>query len=55
MQAHSAITCLIDFLNIIFDDMENGRLIEVAFLELKKAFDATDYKLSNLNISYRTI
>ena len=59
-KAHSTTTCLIEFLDAVYDNMENGRLSGVAFLDLKKAFDTVDYKLllcklSEMNISYPTI
>ena len=59
-KAHSTSTCLYDFLNEVYCNIDEGRLIGVAFLNLKKAFDTVDHKillskLSKLNISYRTI
>ena len=59
-KADSTTTCLVDFLDAIYNNIEQGRLSGVAFLDLKKAFDTVDHKLmlsklSNLNISYRVI
>ena len=59
-KAHSTTTCLVDFLDAIYNNIEQGRLSGVAFLDLKKAFDTVDHKLmlsklSDFNISYKVI
>ena len=61
-QAHSVstTTCLVDFLDAIYNNIKQGRLGGVAFLDLKKAFDTIEHKimlnkLSDLNVSYKVI
>ncbi len=49
-------TCLIDFLNKIYTNMDDGKLTGVLFLHLRKAFDTVDHsvaisKLSDYNLS----
>ena len=53
---HSTGTCLIEFLDVIYNNMQEGRLSGVLFLDLKKAFDTVDHDvaisiLSKLNMS----
>ena len=53
---HSTGTCLIEFLDVIYDNIHEGRLSGVLFLDLKKAFDTVDHgvvisTLSKLNMS----
>ena len=53
---HSTGTCLVEFLDAIYDGVENDRLSGVLFLDLKKAFDTVDHNiainiLSNMNMS----
>ena len=43
----STVTCLIDFLNAIYNDIEEGRFSGVLFLDLKKAFDTVDNNNNN--------
>ena len=53
---HSTGTCLIEFLDLIYHNIGEGRLSGVLFLDLKKAFDTVDHLvgislLSKLNMS----
>ena len=53
---HSTGTCLIEFFDDIYNNIEEDRLNGVLFLDLKKAFDTIDHqiaisKLSKLNMS----
>ncbi len=57
---HSTGTCLIEFLDAIYRNMDEGRLCGVLFLDLKKAFDTVDHNiairlLSQLNLSSATL
>ncbi len=38
-------TYLIDFLNTIYEEIDNGGACGVLFLDLSKAFDAVDYQV----------
>ena len=42
-KGHSTTTCLVSFLSNIFDNIENGVVSGVLFLDLKKAFDSVDH------------
>ncbi len=44
-KGHFTTTCLIDFLDGIYDDIENGMVSGVLFLDLKKAFDLVNHKI----------
>ena len=53
---HSTGTCLIEFLDAVYNSMEEGSLSGVLFLDLRKAFDTVDHqvlicKLSEMNMS----
>ncbi len=55
-RGNSTGTCLIEFLNEIYTNMDEGRLTGVLFLDLRKAFDTVDHniavcKLSEYNLS----
>ena len=55
-KGNSTGTCLIDFLDDIYTNMDEGRLTGVLFLDLRKAFDTVDHsvaicKLSEYNFS----
>ncbi len=42
-KGHSAITCLLDFLDGIHDDIERGVVSGVLFLDLRKAFNSVNH------------
>ena len=42
-KGHSTITCLLNFLDEVYNNIENGDLSGVLFLDLKKAFDTVDH------------
>ena len=42
---HSTATCVINFINDIYINMDEGRLTGVVFLDLKKAFDTVDHSI----------
>ena len=44
-KGHSTTSCLIDFLANIFDQVDNGMVCGVLFLDLRKAFDTVDHTL----------
>ena len=53
---YSTGTCLVEFLDVIYNNIQEGRLSGVLFLDLKKAFDTVDHDvvisiLSKLNMS----
>ena len=55
-KGHSTTTCLLDFLDGIYDDIENGMVSGVLFLDLKKVFDSVNHyillrKLRNAGLS----
>ena len=44
-KGHSTTTCLIDFLDVIFKEIDVGKVCGVLFLDLKKAFDSVNHTL----------
>ena len=53
---HSTGTCLVEFLDAVYNSIEEGSLSGVLFLDLRKAFDTVDHqvlicKLSEMNMS----
>ena len=59
-KGYSTGTCLIDFLDNIYSNIDQGRACGVLFLDLKKAFDTVDHqllltKLQNLGISNNSL
>ncbi len=44
-KGHSTTTCLFDFLDNIYQEVDEGRLCGVLFLDLRKAFDTVDHKI----------
>ena len=44
-------TCLIEFLDKIYDSMDNGCLSGVLFLDLRKAFDTVDHQIAISRLS----
>ena len=55
-KGHSTSTCLVEFMQNLYDNKSKGRAVGVLFLDLKKAFDTMDHtilvsKLSHLGLS----
>ena len=44
-KTHSTSTCLVEFLNVIYNYIERGNLSGVVFLDLQKAFDTVDHQI----------
>ena len=44
-KAHSTTTCVLSLLNYIYSNIDNGKLVGVVFLDLKKAFDTVDHNV----------
>ena len=44
-KGHSTTTCLIEFLDGVYHNMEEGNLTGVLFLDLRKAFDTVDHHI----------
>ncbi len=59
-KGNSTSTCLVDFLQNIYENIEQSRTVGVLFLDLRKAFDTVDHrilvsKLSHLGLSNSTL
>ena len=44
-KGHSTVSCLIDFLSNIFEQVDDGRVCGVLFLDLRKAFDTVNHNI----------
>ena len=44
-KGYSTGTCLVDFLDVVYDNIENARPTGVLFLDLKKVFDTVDHEI----------
>ena len=55
-KTHSTSTCLVEFLDVVYNNIEKGNMSGVVFLDLKKVFDTVDHeilccKLTSLGLS----
>ncbi len=44
-KAHSTTTCILSLLDYLYKCMDNGKMVGVVFLDLKKAFDTVDHDI----------
>ena len=44
-KVHSTTTCILNLLDYLYKCMDNGKLVGVVFLDLKKAFDTVDHDI----------
>ena len=44
-KGHSSVTCMIDFLDFIHQEVDRGSCCGVLFLDLRKAFDTLNHKI----------
>ena len=44
-KGHSTTTCLVEFLDHVYTNMDNGNICGVLFLDLRKAFDSVDHEI----------
>ncbi len=44
-KGHSTTTCLVEFLDVLYKHMDDGKVSGVLFLDLRKAFDTVDHEI----------
>ncbi len=44
-KGHSTTTCLAEFLDVVYNNMDKGKYTGVLFLDLRKAFDTVDHEI----------
>ena len=57
---HSTVTCLFELLNLIYEKLDNKKMVAIVSLDLSKAFDSINHKLlvqklENLNLNVPSI
>ena len=57
---HSTVTCLFELLNLIYEKLDNKKMVAIVSLDLSKAFDSINHKLlvqklENLNLNVASI
>ena len=45
LRLHSTVTCLLKNTDDLYNGMDLGRLVDLVFIDLKKAFDTVDYSI----------